>query len=226
MNSAGGIIALVPMKGHSERVPNKNLRSFGGRPLYQHIMGALIRCPCITSICVNTDSDPLEKEIRKSFGERVRIIRRPSAICGDFVPMNTLIHHDLSQVDGKYFLQTHSTNPLLKPETVSKAADRFLKEGDHDSLFGVNRFQSRFYDDRGRPINHDPDKLLRTQDLPPVYEENSSLYLFSRESFAKTGRRIGTAPILFEVPKMEAIDIDTEEDFNLAEVLYEHITQT
>jgi CMP-N-acetylneuraminic acid synthetase len=96
----------------------------------------------------------------------------------------------------------------------------FFKEGDHDSLFGVNRIQSRLYDHRGAPINHNPNEMLRTQDLSPIYEENSNLYIFSRTSFAAKGLRIGERPLFFEVPKLESVDIDFEEDFRLAEAIF------
>ncbi|OGQ05099.1 MAG: acylneuraminate cytidylyltransferase [Deltaproteobacteria bacterium RIFCSPLOWO2_01_44_7] len=218
------ITALVPIKGYSERVSNKNLRPFAGKPLYYHIIHTLLACPMIDSICINTDSDAIAEDATSSFSGKIKIIPRPKEICGDTVSMNVIIKHDLSQIDGRYFLQTHSTNPLLSLPTLTKAIEQFLKAGDHDSLFGVNRYQSRFYDHQGKAINHYPNEMLRTQDLPPVYEENSNLYLFSRDSFDKTGRRIGNKPILFETPKLESIDIDEEVDFKLAELIYEHIT--
>lgn len=214
------------MKGHSERVPNKNLRSFGGRPLYRHIVNTLLACSHIDAVYINTDSDMIAKDAINTFDSRVKIIPRPAEISGDFVSMNVIIDYDLSQIDGDCFLQTHSTNPLLRMETISKAVERFLQRGEYDSLFGVNRYQSRFYDWQGKSFNHNPEEMLRTQDLPPLYEENSNLYLFSRESFNKRGRRIGDRPILFEIPRLEAIDIDIEEDFKLAEVIYAHFTQT
>jgi CMP-N-acetylneuraminic acid synthetase len=83
----------------------------------------------------------------------------------------------------------------------------------------VNKFQTRFYKKNGEAINHDPNNLIRTQDLEPWYEENSCLYIFSAESFRKTNARIGQDPLLFEIPKIQAIDIDTHEDWAHAEIL-------
>ena len=94
----------------------------------------------------------------------------------------------------------------------------------HDSLFSVTRWQTRLYGADGTPINHDPDVLLRTQDLPPVYEENSNLYLFTADQIA-AGRRIGDRPILFEIHPLEAVDIDDEHDFVLAEALDRHVAE-
>ena len=221
MDETHSIIALLPMKAHSERVPNKNIRPFCGRPLYHHIMETLLACPVIERVYIDTDSDVIAKDAPLQFGDRVGVLWRPEAIRGDFISMNVIIGYDLSQIAGSYFLQTHSTNPLLKSGTITNAVERFLSDATHDSLFSVTRRQARCYDHAGRPLNHDPREMLRTQDLPPVYEENSNLYLFSRRSFAKQGRRIGERPILFEMAKLEAVDIDDEADFKLAESLYQ-----
>ena len=219
-NAAPVIIALVPMKGHSERVPNKNLRPFCGKPLCHWIISSLEKSHYVKNIVVNTDSQEIAENIRKNF-DRVKIIDRPDEIRGDFVSMNTIIAYDLSQLPGEHFLQTHSTNPLLNTETIDRAIDLYFRNlGMHDSLFTVTRHNARFYWGDGSPINHDPQELIRTQDLPPILEENSSLYIFSRESFKQNdGRRIGLKPYLFEISKFEAIDIDEEDDFLLAELL-------
>ena len=95
---------------------------------------------------------------------------------------------------------------------------------DYDSLFSVTKWQTRLYWDADRPINHNPHELLRTQDLPPVYEENSNIYIFSKSSFRKAGeQRIGLKAQMFEINKIEAIDIDEEADFIMAERLYPSI---
>lgn len=88
-----------------------------------------------------------------------------------------------------------------------------------DSLFSVTRLQTRLYDAQGKAINHDPKILIQTQDLPPVYEENSCIYLFSAESLKKNGTRIGASPILFETDPEESWDIDEEIDFKMVELM-------
>lgn len=216
------ITALVPMKGHSERVPNKNLRPFCGKPLYHWIVHSLQQSRYVKQIAVNTDSPAIAEDIARSFRD-VKVIDRPEEIRGDFVSMNTIITYDLSQLPGEHFLQTHSTNPLLKAETIDRAIELYLDNlPAHDSLFAVTRHNARFYHSDGSPINHNPNEMLRTQDLPPILEENSNLYLFSRESFSQIGnRRIGLRPYLFEISRLEAIDIDEEDDFLLAELLWQ-----
>lgn len=214
------VTALVPMKGHSERVPKKNLRPFCGRPLCHWTILSLQKSRHVKDIVVNTDSREIAENIRQNF-ETVKTIDRPEEIHGDLVSMNTIIAYDLSQLPGEHFLQTHSTNPLLSAETIDAAIEVYFHNlGMYDSLFAVTRHNARFYRSDGSPINHDPQEMLRTQDLPPIFEENSNLYVFSRESFERNGnRRIGLRPYLFEIDKLEAIDIDEEEDFSLAEML-------
>jgi CMP-N-acetylneuraminic acid synthetase len=217
------VIALVPMKGHSERVPDKNMKPFCGAPLYHYIVGTLQQCPSVEIIRINTDSERIAEDATKHFS-KVEIVMRPEALRGDFVSMNEIIRHDMAlSPEGSLFLQTHSTNPLLKTDTIQRAIEAYqlgLQQG-YDSLFGVTRFQSRFYWANGEAVNHNPAELLRTQDLPPIYEENSNIYLFTQASFeANDMKRIGKRPMMFEINKLEATDIDEKEDFLLAETLY------
>jgi N-acylneuraminate cytidylyltransferase len=130
-----------------------------------------------------------------------------------------LIEYDISQVEGDFFLQTHSCNPLLSAGTIDAAIARFFASPDADSLFSVTPLQKRYYWPDGRPVNHDPANMLRTQDLEPILEENSNIYIFSRTSFVENNHRIGARPLLFPMDAVEAIDIDTEADFKLAEAV-------
>ena len=136
--------------------------------------------------------------------------------------MNEIIKHDLSLVDGEFFLQTHSTNPLVKAETFDKAInDFFTNLPKKDSLFSVNKYQTRLWDKYGKAINHNKNILLKTQDLEPLYEENSCIYIFGRKSFLEKNNRIGDKPLIFEMDKFESVDIDEEIDFYIAEKMYQ-----
>ena len=213
------VVALVPMKAHSERVPEKNVRLFAGRPLFHHILESLEETYAVDEVIVDTDSQRIAKEAEREFS-KVRAISRPAKLCGDFVSMNDIIAHDMSVLSSDLYIQTHSTNPLLREKTISDALLEFANSENHDSLFAVNRIQTRLYTAEGQPINHNPEELLRTQDLPPVFEENSCLYIFSRESFeAAGGRRIGLRPLMYETDRLESVDIDDEFSFGLAELL-------
>ena len=212
-------VALVPMRHHSQRVPGKNYRPLAGKPLYQHIIETLLAVPEIDQVVVDTDSEPVMDGLRQHFPQ-VTIINRPENLRADDIPMNDILLHDTAQVQADFYLQTHSTNPLLRPETVSRAIGTFLDAyPEKDSLFSVTRWQTRLYDQHGTAINHDPSVLIQTQDLPPVYEENSCLYLFARQNLLEKHHRIGASPILFEIDPDEAWDIDEELDFEITDFL-------
>ncbi len=218
------IIALLPMKGNSERVPNKNLKQFNGVPLYHVVMNTLLKSKYIDEVIVNTDSERIKSDIHSNFKEKVVVIDRPKEIIGDYVSMNKIIEHDLSMHPADLYLQTHSTNPLLKTKSIDAAIEKMMKfqeEQTYDSVFSVTRWQTRLYDKNGNPHNHDPKELIRTQDLDPLYEENSNFYIFTTESFSNVGqKRIGENPYMFELNKIESSDIDVKEDFLISELLH------
>lgn len=213
------LVALVPMRHHSQRVPGKNYRPLAGKPLFQHIIETLLVVPEIGQIVVDSDSDPVMDGLRRQFPQ-VKLIDRPEHLRADEISMNDILLYDTEQVPADFYLQTHSTNPLLKPETVSRAIQAFLADrSTYDSLFSVTRLQTRLYDQHGRALNHEPAILIQTQDLPPVYEENSCLYIFTRENLIKHHHRIGANPLMFEIDAAEAWDIDEELDFTITDLL-------
>ncbi len=214
------VAALIPMKGHSERVPRKNMRPIAGQPLFHWITATLLRAQGVDRVVVDTDSDEIEEAVSSAFPE-VTIHRRPEHLHGDFVPMHDVVAEVARALDDDHLLQTHSTNPLLRPETVDAAIVSYLEPGDHDSLMSVTALQTRFFFEDGRPVNHDPAVLLRTQDLPPILEENSCLYIAPRRQVVETGRRVGSKPMLFQMPREQAVDIDEELDFAIAQFLLE-----
>lgn len=218
------ITAIVPVKANSERVPGKNMRLFNGRPLLHYILATLQEIPEISLISVNTDSDAAADYAGRF--SKVKIWERPEELRGHHISMNSIIANELSHLEGDHFLQTHATNPLLGAETIRKAISAYFDQKEHDALFSVTSRRSRFYDDKSLPVNHNPKKLINTQDLAPLYEENSCLYLFSREAFhAGVNNRLGVSPAMFVTHPYESHDIDTEEDFVLAELLWKVINK-
>lgn len=215
------VTALVPMKGHSERVSSKNVRSFGGKPLFFHILESLESAKFVYEIIVDTDSPQIMSLIEKDF-PNVNVIERPQHLLGDKVPMTHIIEYDIKYAKTEHFLQTHATNPLLKTSTIDHAIKSYFEglEKGFDSVMGVTRYQTRFYDHNKHPINHNPDIMVPSQDMSPLYEDNSNFYINSIENFLKNKNRVGRNPIFIEVSKLENIDIDEEEDFLIAEALF------
>jgi CMP-N-acetylneuraminic acid synthetase len=213
------IVALVPMRHHSQRVPAKNYRLLAGKPLFSYIIKTLLACPEISQVVVDTDSQQVMDGLQADF-PTVHILERLERLRGDDISMNEILAYDTSQAPADYYLQTHSTNPLLQSQTVSAAIQKFLASyPTYDSLFTVTRLQKRLWDEQGRAINHNPAVLLQTQDLPPIYEENSCIYIFSRATLIERHNRLGYRPYMFEIPAAEAWDIDDEFDFRVTDFL-------
>ena len=197
------VTALMPMKAQSVRLPNKNIKIFQGKPLYQIVLDTLIK---------STD-----------FNQKVVIVQRPENLRGDYVPFMDILEYDMNQTDANLFLQTHATNPILKTSTIDQAIITFNESVESDSLLSVIRHDKRMYSHDKQPLNHDPhERLVRTQDLESIYSENSCIYIFSRKSFMASGNhRIGQKPYFFEMSDIESVDIDYENEFFLAEKIYE-----
>lgn len=214
-------VALLPMKANSERVRGKNFREFCGKPLFRWMLDTLLEVQEIDQVIINTDARQILADNGLNDSDRVTIRDRKPEICGDFVSMNLVIADDIANVEADTYLMTHTTNPLMSADTVRRALAAFHEAktaGRADSLFTVDKVQTRFYRADGSAVNHDPDNLVRTQDLEPWYEENSNLYIFTRESFATTHARIGRKPTMYEGPYFESIDIDTPQDWDFAVV--------
>ena len=207
------------MRHHSERVPGKNYRPMAGKPLFHHILETLGSVPELDCLVVDTDSPAILEGLAAHF-PGVTALTRPEHLRAGEISMNEVLLHSTAQVEADWYLQTHSTNPLLRPETVSGAI-RALLDGlpAYDSLFSVTRLQTRLWDRDGSPINHDPGVLLRTQDLPPIFEENSCLYIFNRPLLLARRNRLGAHPLMFQIDAAEAWDIDEELDFKVVETL-------
>lgn len=162
------IVALVPMRHHSQRVPGKNYRLLAGKPLFHHIINNLLSVPEISEVAVDTDSEPVMEGLRQYF-PTVHILERLSHLRADDVSMNEILAYDTSMVQADFYLQTHSTNPLIRPDTFTRAIQALVTTYPaYDSLFSVTRLQVRLWDQLSRAINHNPDNLLQTQDLPRI----------------------------------------------------------
>ncbi|MEO1717630.1 MAG: acylneuraminate cytidylyltransferase family protein [Planctomycetota bacterium] len=213
------VTAIVPMRHSSERIPHKNFTDFRGKPLFCHIVDSLFESRGVDSVVIDTDSDRIRDECADRYPSAL-VLERPAHLRDGGISMNEVLLNCIGQLDGDNFLQTHSTNPLLRPSTIDLAVAAYFKHrATHDSLFGVTRWQTRLYRSDGSAVNHDPKVLARTQDLEPMFEENSNLYIFSRDTIASGGTRIGRTPQLFEIDRLEATDIDDMTGWKLAEAI-------
>ena len=219
---------IIPIKHNSERVPGKNFRNFNGKPLFHIILNTLIKSKYINDIYVDTNSDIVINSIKSDFKDtNISIYRRPVELQSGDTPTNVLIENIITKLNLNYdlFLQTHVTNPLLKIETIDECIETFLlkeKEG-YDSLFTAKKLQTRLYQLKNNDthaLNHNINELIPTQNLEPLYEENSCLYIFKKEILFEKHHRIGYKPYIYNMDHIESCDIDIESDFLLTEQLH------
>ena len=216
------IVALLPMKKNSERVTGKNFRDLAGKPLFRWILDTLLEVEQIDQVVINTDAREILAGAGLTETDRIMIRDRKAELCGDFVSMNLVLADDVENVPADAYLMTHTTNPLVSADTLRGAISLYKKvvsEKTGDSVFTVNKVQTRFYRGDLSPVNHDPENLIRTQDLEPWYEENSNIYVFSAESFAAAKSRIGKRPQMLEMRRIESVDIDDADSWEMAEAL-------
>jgi CMP-N-acetylneuraminic acid synthetase len=217
---------ILPLKENSQRIPNKNFKIFNGKPLFFWILDRLLSIPEITEIIIDTDNKAKVLGYKITETDRIKVKERSKDLIGDDVSMNKIINHNIQYCKSNFILMTHSTNPLLSSRYIKSLMKDFVvgeKNNEFDSIFTVNEIQSRLYDDLLKPINHNPSILSQTQDLQKVYEENSNLYLFTKESFKKSQSRIGLNPAIRVTPKLESIDIDFPEQWQIAEIIAENL---
>jgi CMP-N-acetylneuraminic acid synthetase len=216
------INAFIPLKGKSQRVPGKNMRPFSGRPLFHTILATLETAERITRTYIDTDSDIIAESARAF--DSVTVVRRKPSLLGHDVSVNWLIKDFLEDhPEIQHLAQTHCTNPLLSAATIDSAVNAYFESEDRTSLFTVTRIQARLYDADSKALNHNPEELLPTQDLDPVFLENSNLYMFERSAFFEEDARITSKAMMWEMDPYEAVDIDEEHDFRMAEALHRSV---
>lgn len=219
------ITAIIPIKHKSTRVPGKNFRNMNGKPLFYYIIKTLLNVKEINNIVIDTNSPIIFEKVPQLFKDdinKITLYNRPKNLWPGNTPTNDLLLNVINDLnlDADYFIQTHVTNPLLKYSTISDAINKFLNNrNNYESLFSVKTHHTRFYNKNSEDMNHNRYKLIPTQDLDPIYEENSCIYIFNKELLKKYKARIGSNALLFQMNDIESQDIDWEDDFIITEAL-------
>lgn len=211
-------VALIPIKLGSKRVPGKNIKPFfDGTPLMHFIQRACLNAGNIDEVYVYCSDDAVIPYVLPG----VQYIKRPAFLDGDNINANDFIREFMKSVDADIYVNAHTTSPFAKPETIAELV-RKVASGEYDSAFCAESIKTFMWQD-GKPMNFDPDHFPRTQDLPLIFGETSIAYVFTKKSFLEHGRRLGSHPYIKEVGKIEAIDIDYPEDFDIANAVYKEV---
>ncbi len=207
------IVAIMPIKLKNERCPGKNTRFLGGKPLMQHELDSLKETGLCDRIIVYCSDEAVIPFIPNG----VFFIKRPKYLDLPTSNFTQIFESFMNQQDADIYVYAHATAPFISIETMKQCINA-VKTGEYDSAFCAVKLQDYLWQD-GHPLNFDASNLPRTQDLKPIFQETSGVYVFTKEVFLKHKRRVGEKPFIKEVSFKEAVDIDNPDDFDLAEVM-------
>lgn len=211
-------VAFVPIKLNSERLPLKNIRPFtNGEPLINYVLNTLLCVTEIDEIYVYCSS----KDILQYLPEGIKFLERDPYYDLSTTKFNEVLSSFAELIEADTYVLAHATAPFITAKSISLGIEKVEKEG-YDSAFSVSEMQEFLWKD-GCPFNYSLDNIPRTQDLEKLYVETCGLYVYCRELIMNQGRRIGNNPYLIPVSKIEACDINTSDDFYLADAIYSYI---
>lgn len=208
-------VAFVPLRLNSKRVEGKNLRLLGGRPLMCHILDTLTKVKGLDEVYAYCSSD----EIREYMPKDVKFLRRPERLDRDETLGEEIYDEFTKTINADVYVLAHATSPFIKKETIEEAL-LSITQGGHDSAFSCEEVRT-FAWFKGKPLNYDLKHIPRTQTIEPVMVETSAFFMFRREVWTVHHQRIGFNPYFAKVDKIEGVDIDWPDDFNLAEKIAE-----
>lgn len=204
---------MIPIKLRSERVPGKNLKPLGGRPLLHYIQRACLRAQLLDEVYVYCSSE----EVAPYVLEGVTLLLRPDFLDGDGCNCNDLLRGFMAQVEADIYVASHATAPFTRPQSIDACIAR-IRDGEYDSAFLAQPLRQMMWQ-HGRPLNFDPAHFPRTQDLDPIHMEASGAFAVSRAAFMQYGYRAAGRVHIHEVDALEALDVDWPQDFAIAEAL-------
>lgn len=212
------VVALIPVKLESKRLPRKNLKPFfDGTPLMYFIQRACLASERIDETYIYCS----EEAVRDYVLPGVKFLKRPDFLDGDDKNANDIIREFMKNIKADIYVNTHTTSPFAKTSTIDSCIDKVVS-GKYDSAFCAEKLRTFMWQD-GKPINFDPNHFPRTQDLPLIYGETCIAYIFKKATFETYNRRVGINPYICEVGKIEAMDIDYPEDFEICNAIYKEV---
>lgn len=209
------VVAVVPIKLENERLPGKNIKKFdNGEPLCTYILNTLLSISQISEVYVYCSDVSIKSYLPKS----VKFLKRMPSLDSAQTSMNEILSRFSLDVEADYYILSHATSPFVRKQSIEEALEKVLG-GEFDSALSVEVVR-KFMWNNGQVANYNPVKIPRTQDLDPIYIETSGFYIFSRDLIHSEGRRVGRNPFLKQVSKIEAVDIDDIEDFEMANAIF------
>lgn len=206
-------IAFITIKLNSQRLPNKNILPLGGQPLSWHICNTLLKCETIDEIYIYCSEERVMDYVPHN--SKIIFRRRSNWLDGDSILAQDTYQAFVNEVDADIYVAALTTAPFVAATSIDSAVKK-VQSGQYDSAFSAKKIQT-FIWYQGKPLNYSPESIPRTQDLDPVLVETSGFFVFKKELWTTYQRRIGFKPYIQIVDDIEAVDIDTKEDYEFAE---------
>ncbi|MFK9089938.1 cytidylyltransferase domain-containing protein [Bacillus salipaludis] len=204
------VVAFVPIKLNSQRLANKNILPLGDHSLSWYVFNNLLGIKKIDEVYVFCSDEQIMNYVPKG----VKFLKRDRHLDGDLVKGNEIYRSFINKVDSDFYMLAHTTSPFMTHSSVENALNNVLGEN-YDSALSVQKKQT-FIWYKGQTLNYESNNIPRTQDIEPIYIETSGFYIFKKEHFLTHERRVGFNPYFQELDDIEAIDIDTKEDYEFA----------
>lgn len=224
---SGDAVCIIPARGGSKRIPGKNWRSFAGKPLIVHPIEAAVESGCFDRVVVSTDDEQIA-EIARNHGAEVPFMR-PAHLADDHTGTAEVVIDAIERIgaaETDFTCCLYPTAPLITADDLRDAKNRFgasfaeamvsVSDYDFPPLRALKKAE-----DGSLAFNWPEHALTRSQDLPDLLHDAGAFYWVRTEPFLQSGRLIAEYTIGYQLPRWRAVDIDTEEDFELAEFLFE-----
>lgn len=216
------ISIIIPAKGTSERLTNKNMLEINSKSLVYRACEKCLNSSLIDNVYLDTESEIMINSVSELVDKGLKVIKRPDHLASNKFGGNELIVFEQSQIEkSDLILHTYPTSPLITTETIDKTIQFFIDNGqEYDSFFTGIHFQEYIWDENG-PINFNLDELPNAVNLPKnIVVETHGLYGIRDGALSKYKRRLGNKCLPIKIPREQAMDINYEEDFKLLEMIW------
>jgi N-acylneuraminate cytidylyltransferase len=212
------ISLIIPAKGTSERIKNKNLYEVNGKSLIRMACEKALKCECIDNVYLDTESDLIKNQVLDLGKKGLKIINRPKELANNDIGANEMMIYGLHLIDEcDILLQTFATSPTISDKTIDNCIEKFINNIDkYDSFFTVSELQEYFWDG-DKPINFDPRKVPNSFELKKISMETHGLYGIKTESLIRNKTRVTSNSLKIPIPKLESFDINESCDLTIIE---------
>ena len=220
-------IALIPLRGGSKGIPNKNIKMIAGKPLCAWVIESAVGAESIEQVYVSTESAEIKRvvnEINQQFQDdkakknKLKIIDRPEALASDTASTEVVMLHFMENIEFDVLLTIQATSPMLSSDDLEQAIKQF-KQQNLDSMLTAVEIKRFFWDYDAHAVNYDPCNRPRRQDFDGCLMENGAFYITTRELLKKENCRLGGNIGIYTMSDEAAVELDSPLDWSVMETI-------